>query len=61
VAVRLSTPNGMPKLAHLGPEKIVHVVGEGSEPGFVLVMFENGQTYQVFLEDLQERGECIID
>jgi hypothetical protein len=61
VAVQLSTPDGVPTLAELNVGKIVHLIGESPEPGSVQVVCDDGQTYQVFLEDLRDRGEQIND
>jgi hypothetical protein len=60
-AVQLSTPNGVPILAQIGIGKIVHLVKESGEPGSVQVVCDDGQTYQVFLEDLRDRAERIDD
>jgi len=60
-AVQLSAPNGVPILAELIVGKIVHLVKESTEPGSVQVVCEDGQTYQVFLEDLRDRAERIDD
>ena len=56
VAVHL---NDVPTLAELSAGKIVHLVGESTEPGSVRVVAEDGQIYQVFLEDLRDRAEQI--
>jgi len=61
VAVQLSTPDGVPTLAELSVGKIVHLIGESTEPGSVKVVCDDGQTYQVFLEDLRDRAERIDD
>jgi hypothetical protein len=60
-AVQLSTPNGVPTLVELSAGKIVHLIGENAEPGSVQVVCDDGQTYQVFLEDLRDRAESIDD
>ena len=61
VAVQLSTPDGVPTLAELNVGKIVHLIGESTEPASVRVVCDDGQTYQVFLEDLRDRAERIDD
>jgi hypothetical protein len=61
VAVQVSTPDGVPILAELGGGKIIHLVGDSTEPGSVRVVCDEGQTYQVFLEDLRDRAERIDD
>jgi hypothetical protein len=61
VAVQLSTMNGVPTLTELGVGKTLHVLGESAEPGSVHVVSDEGQTYQVFLEDLCDRGEPVDD
>jgi len=60
-AVQLSAPNGVPTLAELSVGKIVHLIGESAELGSVQVVCDDGQTYQVFFEDLRDRGEPIND
>ena len=60
-AVQLSTTNGVPILVELSVGKIVHLIGESTEPGSVQVVCDDGQTYQVFLEDLRDRAERIDD
>ena len=58
VAVHL---NEVPTLTELSVGKIVHLIGESAEPGSVRVVCDDGQTYQVFLEDLRDRAEPIND
>jgi hypothetical protein len=60
-AVQLTTPNGVPTLAELSVGKVVHLIGESSEPGSVHVVCDDGQRYQVFFEDLRDRAERIDD
>ncbi len=48
-------------LAELGVGKIVHLVKESGEPGSVQVVCDDGQTYQVFLEDFRDSAERIDD
>jgi hypothetical protein len=60
-AVQLSTPDGVPTLSELSVGKVVHLIGESTEPGSVRVVCDDGQTYQVFLEDLRDRAERIDD
>jgi hypothetical protein len=61
VAVQLSAPDGVPTLARLSADTIVHLIGASTEPGSVRVVCDDGQIYQVFLEDLRDRGERIDD
>jgi hypothetical protein len=51
----------VPTLTELSVGKIVHLIGESAEPGSVRVVCDDGQTYQVFLEDLRDRAEPIND
>ena len=60
-AVQLSTPNGVPTLTELGVGTFVHLLGESTEPGSVQVICNDGQRYQVFLQDLRDRAERIDD
>lgn len=53
----MSTTNGVPTLAELSAGKIVHLIGESAEPDQFAFVCDDGQTYQVFLADLRDRGE----
>jgi hypothetical protein len=56
-AVQLTgMPDGIPKLTYLTEGAIAHIKADGTITGFVEVLC-GAQTYNVFLEDLQERAE----